>query len=140
MKDLLPQLLLIASPIALAALAWLSMKAANLINANTKNAYLRGVMLRLNDATLTAVREVQQVYVSTLKAGPLSVDQATRAKAAALDSVKSHLGARGLVELAQVLGLDGTAVDRLLGAKVEAAVAEIKDIAPPKSLVTAPPR
>jgi hypothetical protein len=145
MKDLLPQLLLIVSPVFIAALAWLSMKASNLINANTKNAYLRGVMLRLNDATMTAVREVQQVYVSTLRSGPLTADQAQKAKGAAVDSLKSHLGAHGLVELSKVLGLDGTAVERLLGAKVEAAVSELKDTtAPitvsPRPMVPAPPR
>jgi len=124
------KVLQILSPILLAALTWVAAKVAQYIQAKVKNEYLRGVLVRLDDAVLAAVREVQQVTVEAIKAGSadgkLTPDERTRVKQAAIDSVKSHLGTKGLSELAKILGLDGGAVEKLLSTRVEAAVHDLK--------------
>lgn len=122
----------ILSPVLLAGLSWLSVKAAQLISAKVKNEYLKGVLVRLDDAVLVAVREVQQVTVDALKAasadGRLTPDERTKVKQAAIDSIKSHLGTKGIAEVARVLGLEDGAVDKLLSTRVEAAVHDLKSV------------
>jgi hypothetical protein len=120
----------VLSPVLLAALTWLAAKVAQLIHAKVKNEYLRGVLVRLDDAVLAAVREVHQVTVEELKArsadGKLTPEERARVKQVAIDAVKSHLGKRGIGELAKVLGLEGGAIDKLLATRVEAAVHDLK--------------
>jgi hypothetical protein len=124
------KVLQVLSPILLAALTWVAAKIAQYIQAKVKNEYLRGVLVRLDDAVLAAVREVQQVTVEAIKSasadGKLTPDERARVKQAALDSVKSHLGMKGINELAKILGLETGAVDRLLSTRVEAAVHDLK--------------
>jgi hypothetical protein len=124
------KVLQILSPILLAALTWVAAKAAQYIQAKVKNEYLRGVLVRLDDAVLGAVREVQQVTVEALKSGSadgkLTPDERARVKQAAIDSVKSYLGMKGIAELAKILGLESGAVERLLSTRVEAAVHDLK--------------
>ncbi len=55
------------SPLLLAALGWLSLQVAAFINTHVRNERLRGVLARVDDAVLVAVREIEQVYVSRLK-------------------------------------------------------------------------
>jgi hypothetical protein len=127
----------ILSPILLAALAWLASKAAALITAKVQNEYLRGVLVRVDDAVYAAVRELQQVTVEAIKAasadGTLTPEEREKVKQAALDSVKSHLGMKGLVELARVLGLSDGAVEKLLSTRIEAAVFDMKASRPTAS-------
>lgn len=124
------KVLQVLSPILLAALTWVAAKIAQYIQAKVKNEYLRGVLVRLDDAVLAAVREVQQVTVETIKSasadGRLTPDERARVKQAAIASVKSHLGMKGINELAKILGLETGAVDRLLSTRVEAAVHDLK--------------
>jgi hypothetical protein len=95
------------------------------------------VLLLLDNIVLAAAREVQQVLVDKLKAaspdGGLTPEQGTQAKQAALDSAKSQLGAPGLADVATTFRLDRSAVDRLLGTRIEAAVHRIKTSARPAS-------
>jgi len=118
------------SPLLLAALTWAAAKLALYIHAKVKSEYLRGVLVRLDDAVLGAVREVQQVTVDTIKAastdGKLTPDERAKAKQAAIDTVKSHLGMKGIGELAKVLGLEDGAIEKLLSTRVEAAVHDLK--------------
>jgi hypothetical protein len=118
------------SPVLLAGLSWLSVKAAQLITAKVKNEYLKGVLVRLDDAVFAAVREVQQMTVDSLKAasadGQLTPDERAKVKQAAIDSIKSHLGAKGIGEIASILGLEDGAIDKLLSTRVEAAVHDLK--------------
>ncbi len=118
------------SPLLLAALTWVAAKAAQYIAAKVKNEYVRGVLVRLDDAVLAAVREVQQVTVEAIKAGSadgkLTPEERARVKQAAIDSVKSHLGMKGIAELAKILGLEGGAIEKLLSTRVEAAVHDLK--------------
>lgn len=126
MRDLMWNLFQALSPALLALIGWLSLKLAALIKAKTDNAYVQGVLLRLNDAVWVAVREVEQTLVATLKAteanGKLTETARMNAKSAAIATIKEHLGPKGLAELAEVLGLTGQAVDAFLGKRVEAAV------------------
>jgi hypothetical protein len=114
------------SPLLLAALSWLSLRIAALISAKVKNERLNGILTRLDDAVFMAVREVEQVYVSMLKTasadGVLSSEERRDAKDAAVRAARSYLGARGFAELGKVLGLVDDDVDRMLNARVEAAV------------------
>jgi hypothetical protein len=113
----------IGSPLLVAILSWLATKLAQLVQARVKNEYLRGVLVRLDDAVLTVVREIQQVTVDTIKAatpnGKLTPDVQAMLKQSALTAIKQHLGPRGVKELARVLGIDGDGVDRLIGTRVE---------------------
>lgn len=118
------------APVLMAALTWAGLKVAALINAKTKNEYLRGVFLRLNDAVLAAVRETEQTIVAELKTaaadGKLTDLEKLTVKRAALDSVKMHFGPAGIGEIAKTLNLDQDGLERMIGARVEAAVHDMK--------------
>lgn len=118
------------SPLLLAALTWAAAQAAQLITAKVRGEYLRGVLLRLDDAVLAAVREVHQVTVEELKAasadGRLTPEERVRAKARAIETVRTHLGAKGVAELAKILGLDDGGLEKVLSTRIEAAVHDLK--------------
>ena len=112
------------APVLIAALSYLSMKAAQLLQAKVKNEYLRGVLTRLDDALYTAVLEVQQVVVDRIKAESGKLDEAARAriKAAALDAVRAYFGPKGLEQVGRVLGITPTNLERHLETRLEATV------------------
>ncbi len=118
------------SPLLLAALGWLSLQVAAFINTHVRNERMRGVLARVDDAVLVAVREIEQLYVSRLKNasadGALTPDERKDAKDAAVAAARSYLGARGLVELGKVLGIPLDDVDRVVSARVEAAVYNLR--------------
>lgn len=118
------------SPMLLTACTWVAARLAQWINARVRNEQLRGVLVRLDDAVLGVVREVDQVTVDALKAatidGKLPPVARESVKQAALAAIKAHLGARGLGEVERVLGLKSDGVDRLLATKIEAAVHDLK--------------
>lgn len=120
----------ILSPVLLAALTWASAKLAQLIRAKVQNEYLRGVLVRVDDAVFTAVKAVQQTVVEQIKEasadGKITDDEKKRIKEKALAAVKAHLGTKGLSEVGAILGLDGGALDGLLSSKVEAAVHDLR--------------
>ena len=124
------KILEILSPVLLAALTWAAAKLAQLIRAKVKSEYLRGALVRLDDAVFTAVKDLKQSVVEEIKAasadGKITDDEKKRIKEKALASVKSHLGTKGLSELATVLGLDGGAIEGFLSSKVEAAVHDLR--------------
>ncbi len=120
----------ILSPVLLAALTWVAAKLAQLVRAKVKNEYLRGVLVRLDDVVFTAVKDLQQTVVAEIKLasadGKITDAEKRRVKEQAIANVKSHLGTKGIGELAKVLGLDGGAIDGLLSSKVEAAVHDLR--------------
>lgn len=128
--DLGLKLVEILSPVLLAALTWVAAKVAQLITAKVKHEWVRGVLLRLDDAILNSVREVQQAVVDEIKAGradgKLTTEERARVKARAIESIRSHLGLKGLAELARVLGLEDGRLDKLLSTRVEAAVHDLR--------------
>lgn len=135
MRDLMWSLFQVCSPAILALVGWLSVKLAGLITAHTSNAYVQGVLLRLNDAVWTAVAEVEQTMVKALKAGTLdgklTTTGAENAKAAAVATIKEHLGPQGIADLGTILGITGPAIDAFLGKRVDAAVGAAKSPAVP---------
>lgn len=124
------KILEILSPVLLAALTWAAAKLAQFIRAKVQNEYLKGVLVRLDDAVFTAVKDLQQSVVEQIKAasadGKITDEEKKQIKDRALASVKSHLGTKGLAEVAKVLGLEGGALEGLLSSKVEAAVHDLR--------------
>lgn len=120
----------ILSPVLLAALTWAAAKVAQLIRAKVQNEYLRGVLVRVDDAVFTAVKAVQQTVVEQIKEasadGKITDDEKKRIKEQAIATVKAHLGTKGLSEVGTILGLDGGALDGFLSSKVEAAVHDLR--------------
>lgn len=130
LSDVAVYIIQIGSPLLIATLTWLAGKLAQLVQARVKNEYVRGVLLRLDDAVLTVVREIHQVSVDALKAaapdGKLTPEVKAMVKRAALDAIKKNLGVKGLSQLVKVLGINTEAVDKLIGTRVEAAVHDLK--------------
>ena len=128
--DIAPEALQILSPVLAAALAWLSAKLAALIRSKTDNAHLQGVLLRLDDAIFTAIKELQITVVDEAKAlaadGKLSPAERQQVRSAAIANVKSHLGPKGLSEVRDVLGLTSASAESFLMSKVEAAVHDLR--------------
>lgn len=120
----------VLSPVLIAALTWAAAKLAQLVRAKVKNEYLRGVLVRLDDVVFTAVKDLQQTVVNEIKLasadGKITDVEKRRIKDQAIANVKSHLGTKGIGELAKVLGLDSGAIDGLLSSKVEAAVHDLR--------------
>ncbi len=123
----------VLSPVLLAGLTWLAARVAALIRVRIANEHLRGLLLRFQDAVLVATKDLQQTMVDEIKAdsadGKISAAERQRIKAAAVANVKSHLGPKGVAELARILGLADGALDSLIGAKVEAAVHDLRIVA-----------
>jgi len=90
-----------------------------------KNERARGILERLADASVTVVAEVEQTVRSKTKDLPAR-ERANAAKEAAIASLKSHLGPKGLIELQQVLGLSGLGLESVLSSKIEAQVHQAK--------------
>jgi hypothetical protein len=120
----------ILSPVLLAGLTWLAARVAALIRVRIESEYLRGALIRLDDAILTATKELQQTVVAEVKAaaadGKITPAERERIKRTAVTNAKSHLGPRGIAEIARVLGLPNGALDDLIGSKVEAAVHDLR--------------
>ena len=121
------------SPVLLAAVTWAAAKLAQLIRAKVQNEYLKGVLVRLDDAVFTAVKDLQQSVVEQIKAvstdGKITDDEKRQIKERAVATVKSHIGTKGLAEVAKILGLGGSALETLLSSKVEAAVHDLRQSA-----------
>ena len=117
-------------PALFAALTWAGARMAAYIRRAVDNEYLRGVLVRLDEAVINAVKDLQQTVVDELKAttadGKISDAEKKRLKDAAMANVRSYLGVKGIGVLAEVLGLSGGALDRFLGSKIEAAVHDLR--------------
>ena len=128
--DLGLRILVLLSPVLLAALAWACARLAQFITAHVKNAYLKNALVRLDDAVFSAVKELEQTLVAEVKAssgdGKLSAADRDRIKRAAMDKVKSYLGMKGIAEIATILGLSPEALDGVIGTRIEAAVHDVR--------------
>ena len=124
----------IMSPVLLAGLTWLATRLAALIRLRIENEYLRGVLVRLDDAVLTATKELEQTVVAEIKAaaadGKISPAERERIKRTAITNVKSYIGPRGIAEVGRVLGLPDAALDCLITSKLEAAVHDLRHTGP----------
>lgn len=122
-------------PLAAMGAHWLGARAGDLIQAKVKNERLRAALLRLEDAVVTAVKDVEQTLVVEYRAlardGKLSREDRRRLKETAVRKVKTFLGSAGLKELGNVLDVWEMSVEDLIGAKVEATILDMKKAAPP---------
>jgi hypothetical protein len=150
MKNLLetiaPYLLDAFATVFGAILLLASARASTWIKAHAKNAQVEGILLRLNDATYTAVGAVEQTVVAAAKGsqvnGQLTEAAATAAKQAALAEIKSHLGPKGIAELKTILGVQPGDLASFLSSRVESAVQtmpESKTVVPPSAAVPSTP-
>ena len=118
------------SPLAVLVLIWCGWAAAHMFAARTKSEHVTRVLQLLDNVVLAATRQVQQVLVDKLKAasldGRISAEQGADAKQAAVASVRSQLGPRGVADIAKTLGLEAGDIDGMLGARIEAAVHRLK--------------
>lgn len=130
LADVALMALQVVAPVLMAALAWAAAKLAALVRAKVANEYLRGLLVRLDDAVLTAVKDLQQTVVAEVKAasadGKIDDVERERIKSAALANVKSYLGPKGLAVLAELLGLSEDTLERYLGSRIEAAVHDLR--------------
>ncbi|MBT8102931.1 MAG: hypothetical protein KJO95_08165 [Gammaproteobacteria bacterium] len=126
----------VLAPVAAAALTWAVAWLTGLVRARLRNDYVDGMTRRLNDSIEDAVDAVNQQLDALLAAAKLprspggkrlTATEARTLKRAAVEQVRSYWGAKGLKELAKILGFGGgehaahqlhTVIDN----KIEAAV------------------
>lgn len=129
-NDIVQTLVPALGSLLIALLSWLAVWLAKMIQSKTQNSYLRGALIRLDDAIFTAVKGVTQTYVDAIKAasedGTLTDNEKALAKAAAVSDARLLLGPKGLAALVKVLGINESLINDFLGSKVEAAVADLK--------------
>src|SRR5690606_8548412 len=93
-SELFSSLIEILTPVLVAGLTFLSAWLARLITAKVKGEYLRGVLVRLDEAVFTAVKSVAQTYADALKTaredGKLEPAERQEAKRRALGALKSY--------------------------------------------------
>ena len=118
------------SPLLMAALTWAAAKLADFIKRKVDNEYLRGVLVRLDEAVVTTVKDFERTVVAEIKRarsnGKITEAEKRQIKEAAVANVKSYLGPKGIRVLGDVLGLSDGSLDSFLGAKVEAAVHDLR--------------
>ncbi len=104
---------------------WAGLRLQAFLKQKVKNLRVEGMLLRLEAIVEMAIKEVAQTFVSTLTVvTPANLEEA---RARALDSIRSHLGPRGLEELKVVLGLGDTgAAEKLVVTMLEAKVHDLK--------------
>lgn len=121
--------------IVLPILTLLGKKLHDWIDAKVKNEKVRGVLNRLDDAAVKVVQDVAQRGVGALDVSKSAKFNAGAAKAAAMESLKTHLGGdAGAAELKKVLGLpDDKAVADVMSTAIESSVLDLKRTAPAKN-------
>lgn len=121
-----PGIIALAASIALMALALAVAQGTQWLRAKSKNAYVNGVLDRIDDAALVGVRFVQQTLVDTLKAenanGRLTVAQAEEAMREAYRVTLEQLGKEGVDAARKLFGVDQ--VEAQLKQRLEALVAQ----------------
>ena len=119
-------------PVLLAVLTWASWKFVAYVKAHTKHQQAQTSLLVLNDAVATAVESLEQTVVKKLRGqaegGKLNADSAAVVRAAAVDRVKLNLGAVELARAMSVFGISSSAMDTVLGSKVEAHVLRLPKV------------
>lgn len=122
----------IVTPLLAVLLLWGSGELIRLVRQNVKNERLRSALERATHLVEVSVAEVEQRFVGSLKEqaadGKLTDYEASIALKNALDTVKSHLGPRGIAELREVIG-DGTeeSLVAYLVSLIEAQIAKSKE-------------
>ncbi len=130
MKAILAQLAVQLLPYVAAALGALlcilAKEASSYFKSKTTNTKVQGMLDRLDTVMEDAVKSTQQSVVDSIKPGDNLAQALASAKTAALDSVKSHFGEKGLEEVKNVLGWDSVLLEKNLSTKLEAKVHDLK--------------
>lgn len=114
---------------------WLVSVATRWLNAHLATMKYGDVLMRVEQAVMTAVAEVAQTGVDDLKkAGTWDKAAMSKALSDALTKAKSYIGPTGLALLVQVLG-GGTQADAFLKGKIEAHVRAQKTLALPAKVI-----
>jgi hypothetical protein len=119
----------ILAPILTALAGWLTWRFQQWVATKTKNESVRHVASYLSDLVEIAVKAAEQTTVKAIRTkngGTLSVEEGKAIANETLLAVKGHLGQTGADELCKILRLQPEAVDKLIAAKIEAAVLEAK--------------
>lgn len=108
---------------------YLSLRLPGWIAGLVNNKRIAAILDRIAQLAFTVVQEIQQTVIASLKAGEEkpNAEQLAAARDAALATLKSHLGSKGLIEIREALKLtDDTAVEKLLTSFIESAVLMLK--------------
>ena len=109
-----------AGSIVTVVLALLGLKYRAWIAEKVKNARVAGVLERLGNFAFTVVAELNQTVVDQLKKdGKWNAEEAAKVKQLALDKLKSYIGAAGLKEAMEILGLDNETLLKFLSTLIE---------------------
>lgn len=123
-------ILQISLPLVVAAFGYLGRLLSVYIDKRIKNQALANVLIRVNDAVVTAVKCTEQQVVKKLKDasadGVITDDEKKEIKLAAFGSIVKYLGEQGIEEAKKVFNLDDAGVHKMLNDKVEAAVLDVK--------------
>lgn len=112
---------------------WAAARVPGWIAAHVSNKRIAGVINRVSQLAFIVVQEVQQTVISKLKdsAEAPAPEQLAAARDQAIATLKSHLGAKGLLEIKQAMQLtDDTAVEKLITSFIESAVLMLKQQEP----------
>ena len=129
-------------PFAATGVHWLGTRAGELLQTKIRlaqttidNERLSAALLRLENAVVTAVKDIEQTLVAEYRRlsadGKLSREDHRRLKEAAVRRVKTFLGSAGLKEIGSVLDVWELSVEDFIGAKIEATILDMKQGAPP---------
>lgn len=98
------------------------------IETKTHNVKVNEALDKLENITYTVVQELANTTVKELKAraadGVLTKEEGAFVKEVAINTIKSYAGLPGL----KLLVTGGTSIDKLIGSKVEAVLAQVKQI------------
>jgi hypothetical protein len=116
--------------LALSALGWLLLKLAKYLGQQTKNLLDDRLLLGLQHAVMTAVRDVHQTYVQHIVKGredrKLTAEEKRIAKNLALSKAKTYIGLKGAKLLLKSFELSEDELNELLKGKIEADVLGLK--------------
>ena len=128
--DLMAQSLNALPALFVLALCWLSIQLSDLISARAGDERVRASLERLSDAVSIAVREAEQALLESLRraspGGSPTVADRGLASASATRAARAYLGSNGWRDLGTTLGLSNDELERLLAARVETAIYELR--------------
>ena len=122
------------APVVISLVGYAATAAANWLRAQTNSKATSTALDVITEVTTTVVTRIQQSVVPRLKEsladGRLTSDEARALAKQAVEEILAILKQKGLAKAVQVLGLDPTALEALVAAKVEQEVYRLKHPAP----------
>jgi len=123
--------LALVSTLLSALLAWVGGAVRRWLVSKTKSE----VAGRVSDLAFQVVLEIQQTVAAKIREaaadGVITAEEKAAIKEAALDVLRSRVGAKGITEIKAVLGYPPDQIDGFLGGLIESAVFKLKLMTPP---------